>query len=87
MADVVIDTGISPGWANIAKGWIGIESGKHCHWCRSIRHNDGCSYCNNPNSKFSDGHRIRSWDGEECAEDCGVFELNEHYKDDRNIDG
>ncbi len=80
------DTGISPKWSNMAVGWLGNKDGRHCHWCRSIRHDDGCSYCDHPQSKFNDGDRIRTWDGEYCAKKCKYFKLDDGYKDDENLD-
>lgn len=81
-------TGISEQWKLVAKCWVGNKNGKHCHWCKHIDHDGelGTSNCIHPKSKFNDGNRIRSWDGEACAEECGFFELQDWYKDDDNID-
>jgi hypothetical protein len=77
---------ISPGWANLAESWIGNPQGRHCHWCSHVKHEDGASYCENPKSKFCDGDRIRSWDGETCASECDQFALDPWYQDDANIE-
>ena len=80
-------TGISEKWKPLAKAWVGNEEGRHCHWCKHIDHDNesGTSDCINPKSEFSDGYRIRSWDGEGCAKKCGLFELKDWYKDDKNV--
>jgi hypothetical protein len=77
---------ISPEWSRIAENFIGKADGRHCHWCRHIEHDDGASYCNNPDSKLSDGERIRSWDGAQCAAECPVFSLDPWYEDDANVE-
>lgn len=79
-------TGISNKWKQVAKNWLGIESGRHCHWCKHMVSKDGEVICNNKVSPFADGDRIRTWDGEICAKDCPVFELNDWYKDDANFE-
>lgn len=80
------ETGISQKWMDAARFWVGNEHGKHCHWCKGIKHDDGESHCDNPDSKFFNEGRIRSWDGEECAKQCGHFKLSDFYKDDANYD-
>ena len=82
----VAETGIAPKWVVFARGWLDIESGQHCHWCKHIVHDDGESHCSNPNSRYCDGDRIRTWDGETCAETCGCFELSDWYKADENFE-
>ncbi len=72
-------------WSKIARQYVGNKHGEHCHWCAHIKHDDGESFCSNPESKFCDGDRIRTWDGEGCAEECGVFKLDPWYEDDANI--
>jgi hypothetical protein len=79
-------TGISNRWKKIASGVLGIESGKHCHWCKHMISKDGSVTCGNPDSPFHDGDRIRTWDGKHCAERCPVFELDDWYKKDSNIE-
>jgi len=78
---------ISKKWKPVAIAWVGNKYGKHCHWCSFMDSDDGEVTCSNPNSKFCDGDRIRTWDGLECAKECGVFELNEWYTKDENYDG
>lgn len=78
-------TGISKEWSIVANAWLGNKYGKHCHWCKYMLSEEGEVTCNNPDSKFFDGERIRSWDGLYCAEECGLFELNSWYKDDKNF--
>lgn len=77
---------ISPEWSRIAERWLGLPTGRHCHWCRHISHDEGASYCSNPASKFNDGDRIRTWDGKHCAAECSVFELDAWYEDDENVE-
>ena len=77
---------ISPKWIPVAKGWLGNEEGKHCHWCKFKDTEEGEVTCSNPKSKFCDGNRIRTWDGLGCAEECGFFELDEWYTKDENYD-
>lgn len=77
---------ISEKWKVISKNWLGIDDSKHCHWCKSIKHDDGESHCSNPNSKFNDGDRIRTWDGVYCATNCNCFELDEYYTSDETYD-
>ena len=79
-------TGISKKWIDVAKFWTGNKNGKHCHWCKFIITEDGEATCGNTLSKFCDGDRIRSWDGLDCAKQCGLFELDDWYKDDKNYD-
>jgi hypothetical protein len=79
-------TEISTKWKEVARGWLGDENGQHCHWCKFMKSDDGDVTCENPKSKFYDGDRIRSWDGLYCAKECGLFELNDWYKDDKNYD-
>jgi hypothetical protein len=78
-------TGITEKWGLIAKSWLGVASGRHCHWCK---HKISCDFevtCGNKASPYCDGERIRTWDGQSCARACQVFELNNWYKDDANI--
>ena len=77
---------ISEKWKQIASGWLGDESGRHCHWCKHMVSEDGCVTCGNKASPFCDGDRIRTWDGLDCASKCPVWELNEWYTDDANYD-
>lgn len=74
--------GISEKWKGIANTWLGIEDGKHCHWCSFVKHDEGCSYCYNKESRFYDGKRIRGWDGIYCADKCGKFQLDVNYTTD-----
>lgn len=83
---VCAPSGISKKWKDVARMWLGDEWGRHCHWCKFIEYDDGCSFCKKPKSKFADGNRIRSWDGKQCAEECGLFELKDWYKDDKKYD-
>mgnify|MGYP001616197299 CR=1 FL=1 len=76
---------IGKAWARVASFMVGNSDGRHCHWCEHVKHEDGCSYCTNPASKFNDGDRIRCLEGEVCAAECGVFKLDAHYEDDANI--
>lgn len=76
---------ISSGWSKIAKNWVGNKEGKHCHWCRFAKFDEGEVFCKNKKSKFNDGDRIRSWDGEGCADECGQFEIGQYYTDDKNL--
>ena len=78
--------GISPKWSELATGWLGVASGRHCHWCKHIVHDDGESTCGNDKGKFYDGDRIRTWDGVDCAAECECFELSEYYTDDKNLE-
>lgn len=80
------NTGISPKWKPVARMWLGNKDGQHCHWCKHAIFDEGTVECGNAASKFCDGDRIRSWDGLECAKECGVFELADWYKDDKNYD-
>jgi hypothetical protein len=77
---------ISPKWKPVAKGWLGNSNGKHCHWCSFAEFGDGEVTCGNPKSKFHDGDRIRTWDGLQCAKECGLFELDKWYTEDKNFD-
>ena len=79
-------TGITPRWSKIASVWLGNGDGVHCHWCKFMKSEEGEVVCTHPQSRFSDGDRIRSWDGRYCAEQCGYFELQDFYKDDKNLD-
>lgn len=78
-------TGISKQWEAIAESWLGEKSGRHCHWCRHMKSEDGEVTCTNKASKFCDGDRIRTWDGLGCAKECGLFELDDWYKSDENV--
>ena len=78
-----VETGISKKWIPIARSWLGNSQGKHCHWCKKIKHNDGYSHCKEKQSPYYD-IRIRTWDGGDCAHACGFFELSDYYKDDIN---
>jgi len=75
-------------WTKLAKGFVGNKEGKHCHWCKHMDNKkfEGEVYCSNKNSKFSDNQRIRTWDGEGCAEECGHFQLDAWYEDGKNFD-
>ena len=77
---------ISPKWSKLAKAVLGDKSGRHCHWCKFIQSvEDGSEvHCSNKDSPFCDGDRIRTWDGQECASKCKVFELDEWYTQDEN---
>jgi hypothetical protein len=77
---------ISPKWIPVAIGWLGNKDGKHCHWCKFMKSDDGEVTCKNPDSQFCDGDRIRTWDGLWCAERCGLFELDEWYTKNENYD-
>jgi hypothetical protein len=77
-------TGISEQWSIVAKVFLGKKSGKHCHWCKYHLTEEGEVTCINEKSKFCDEGRIRSWDGIYCAKKCGLFELEDWYKDDKN---
>ncbi len=82
----IYKTGISSKWPKMSRAWLGNKTGRHCHWCKFILCEDGEANCNNTKSKFFEGGRIRSWDGEYCAKECGLFELSDWYKDDKNFD-
>ena len=75
---------ISKKWSQIATNWLGNSEGKHCHWCRFKLSEEGEVTCDNLKSKFCDGGRIRSWDGLDCAKECGYFEIDEWYTKDKN---
>jgi len=77
---------ISEKWSKVAMSWLGNKNGMHCHWCKHKQSFDGEVRCDNKKSKFCDGSRIRSWDGLACAEECGFFELEKWYTDDKNFD-
>ena len=77
---------ISPKWSKFANSLFGNKSGRHCHWCRFMKSNGGSVICVNKNSKFSDGDRIRTWDGGGCAKECYFFELDKWYTKDKNYD-
>jgi hypothetical protein len=77
---------ISKKWKIVAKNWLGTVTGKHCHWCRFMKSEEGEVTCTNINSMFCDGDRIRTWDGIGCAKECGLFEINEWYTKDENYD-
>ena len=77
---------ISPKWAEVAISVLGDKNGQHCHWCKYIKHEDGYSFCTHPQSKFNDDDRIRSWDGLECAKECGCFKLDDWYTKDKNYE-
>jgi hypothetical protein len=77
---------ISKKWKPVAWAWLGNKQGKHCHWCEFMDSEDGEVTCGNPESKFCDGNRIRTWDGLQCAKECGHFILNEWYTKDENYD-
>lgn len=77
---------ISLKWQSLSYALFGNYHGKHCHWCRFKKSNDGEVYCTNKKSMFHDGDRIRTWDGVYCAKKCGLFELDEWYTDDKNYD-
>ena len=79
------DTGIGKEWAVFAKGWLGYSDGKHCHWCEHMVSEEGTVECGNPDSKFFDGDRIRTWDGRGCAVNCECFSLDAWYRDDSNL--
>ena len=78
----ISETSISPLWSKLAKSVLGNKYGIHCHWCKSMSSDEGEITCKNPKSKFNDGDRIRIGDGEGCAKECGLFELDEDYKSD-----
>jgi len=86
MSEQTTDTGISPKWRPAAKLWTGRSDGRHCHWCKHHVTDDGEVTCGHPDSKYNDGDRIRSWDGEKCAVNCEYFELDDWYKRDENYD-
>lgn len=77
---------ISPKWSKFAEKFINCPNGQHCHWCKFMKSEEGCVTCEHPKSKYNDGDRIRSWDGKACAEDCGYFEIDEHYTKDENFE-
>lgn len=74
---------ISKKWAEVSLNWLGIEDGKHCHWCNFCRNEEGKSYCDNKQSKYFD-IRAASANGEAMPKDCGLFELSEFYTSDDN---
>lgn len=76
---------ISNKWSKVAQSWLGDKNGKHCHWCKFMKSEEGEVTCENPKSKFNDGERIRTWDGLACAKECGVFELDKHYTTDKTF--
>ena len=78
---------ISPKWIPVAEGWTGNKEGRHCHWCKHKTNSEdgGEAYCGNSGSQFSNGKRIRSWDGEGCAAQCKLFEIDEWYTEDENF--
>lgn len=76
---------ISLKWKRVAYFWTGNKKGKHCHWCKFAKIEDCEVYCGNKKSKFCDGKRIRTWDGESCAKKCGYFEIAKWYTSDRNF--
>jgi len=77
---------ISPKWSKLAESILGNKEGKYCHWCKFINCHDGIAECSNPKSKFCDDDRIRTWDGLECASECGLFKLDDWYIDDKNYE-
>ena len=79
---------ISSKWSRLAESVLGDKEGKHCHWCKFIDTDtyEGEAHCQNEHSQYCDGDRIRTWDGLECADKCGFFELDEWYTDDKNYD-
>lgn len=77
---------ISKKWRKIASNFIGVPSGRHCHWCKHKVSKDGDVTCGNKASPFADGDRIHSWDGGKCARGCSVFELDQWYTDNDNYD-
>ncbi len=72
---------ISKKWAKVSQVVLGNREGKHCHWCKFIKHKDGSSYCENKLSKYFN-RRVRTWDGDICD----YFELDKWYTDDKNYD-
>ena len=72
-------TGISKKWSEVAQSWLGIKSGRHCHWCKNAKSEDGELWCGKGKYK---SERIRTWDGEYCAKSCKLFELSPFYKTD-----
>ena len=79
-------TGISEKWSKMSISWLGNPDGMHCHWCEYSVSEDGEVTCSNKKSKYFDGNRIRTWDGEECAKNCLEFDLSDWYKSDENYD-
>ncbi len=78
---------ISPKWSKLSQHVLGNPSGIHCHWCVFHKSTiDGEVYCANKSSKYCDGGRIRTWDGEECAKKCSLFKLDNWYTDDKNYE-
>jgi len=78
------DTGISPAWRILATNFLGVPSGRHCHWCVHAVFGDGEVTCGNAKSPYADGDRIRTWDGEGCAAKCQVFQLSDFYTSDES---
>lgn len=81
-----MNTGISPKWSKCARTMVGNSQGIHCHWCKYMRSQDGYVTCTNKKSRYCDGDRIRTWDGNFCAKRCGHFKLNSWYTKDKNYD-
>jgi len=82
-----MSTGISPKWAELSEMVLLVEDGKHCHWCKNmVADNNGAVLCGKEGCQFSDGERIRVWDGLACADECGHFDLDEWYSKDENYD-
>lgn len=76
---------ISPKWREVSQDILGIDTGRHCHWCSHIYwdREEGYQMCANPNSSFG-SERIRDWEGLDTADLCNEFNLNEYYTDDSN---
>jgi len=75
---------ITEKWSKLANAVLGDVLGRHCHWCKFIDSDGDTARCSNKESLFSDGDRIRTWDGLGCASECKQFELDEWYQDDKN---
>lgn len=75
---------ISKLWSKLSLSLFNNIAGRHCHWCKHMISEDGQVYCQNKQSQFNDGKRIRTWDGAECAILCSYFELDEYYTKDEN---
>jgi len=77
---------ISPKWSELAKNWLGNNLAHHCHWYKYMKSEEGEVRCTNKKSEFCDGDRIRGGDGLYCAKECGFFELDDWYTDDKNYE-
>lgn len=76
---------ISLKWTRFAKNWLGVEDGRHCHWCKHIDNRDEGNYCGNAECTRYKG-RIHLEEGAMMAKKCWFFELSVFYTKDENFD-